>query len=123
MVILMSFELECAYAAGLQDREDKMAEKKIDVSRWEKTPNGMLHLSLAQNFHVVPLDGNGFGVRVEAVTPAIPSADRHRAQESRPVSYQFALSTAQARRLGEALVEVANRYDAISPPASAPHRN
>jgi hypothetical protein len=100
-----------------------MAEKKIDVSRWTKTPDGMLYLALAQNFHVVPLDGSGFGVRIEAVSPAIPAAGTHMAQESRPVSFQFSLSTAQARRLGEALVAVASRYDAMFSPPKQPQKN
>jgi hypothetical protein len=97
-----------------------MTEKEIDISRWEKTPDGQLLLALAMNFHVVPLDGNGFGIKVDAISPAIPAAGLRRAQESRPVSFQFSLSTAQARRLGEALVAVANRYDAMYPPQAHP---
>lgn len=98
-------------------------EPKIDVSKWAKTPNGMLHLALAQNFHIVPLDGNGFGVRIDAIEPATPADRLRMAQGSRPVSFQFALSTAQARRLGAALVEVANRYDAMVPPPKPPMKS
>ena len=84
----------------------------IDVSAWEKNPDGSFVLAHVTAHQCIPLDGNGVGLLLQFVRQTEPTANSTLKIES----LQVVFPTSRARKIGTQLRLLADALDRESPP-------